>query len=101
MTGHCRFSTALTDLTSKPNNSQNNRGDNKNIFLKSLTFKLFCARGLGMACSVGVLGIKDCCGMMIKKICSKLKSELHHYPIVFDKIPQRGFDSQDIFGDDC
>jgi len=38
---------------------------------------------------------------MIKKICSKLKSELHHYLIVFDKIPQIGFDSQDIFGGDC
>jgi hypothetical protein len=70
MTGHGRFSTALSELTSKPNNSQNNRGDNKSIFLKSLTFKLFCAGGL-MACAVRVLVIKDCCGMMIKKICPK------------------------------
>ncbi|ARI80181.1 hypothetical protein BH695_0900 [Microcystis aeruginosa PCC 7806SL] len=33
-----------------------------------------CAGGV-MACSVRVLGIKDCCTMMIKKICSQLKSE--------------------------
>jgi hypothetical protein len=58
MTGHGRFSTALTELTSKPNNSQNNRGDNKNIFLKNLTFKLFRAKDVKMACSVRVLEIK-------------------------------------------
>jgi len=38
---------------------------------------------------------------MIKKICSQLKSEQHHYLILFHIIPQSGFDSQDIFGDDC
>jgi hypothetical protein len=50
MTGHCKFSTALTGLTSKTNITQKNSGENKNIFLKSLTFKLFCAGGNCLLC---------------------------------------------------
>ena len=31
----------------------------------------------------------------------QFKSELHHCPILFHRIPRIGFDSQDIFEDDC
>jgi hypothetical protein len=31
----------------------------------------------------------------------QFKSELHHCPILFHRIPRMGFDSQDIFEDDC
>jgi hypothetical protein len=37
----------------------------------------------------------------LKALIGQFKSELHHCPIHLYRIPHSGYDSQDIFEDDC